>query len=77
MKGDPSGIADAKKSIEIKETDTNILFCSYFLSVDYQWLLVTCTDKLGELNESTLIRITYPKRYILSSTLFEYGILPE
>jgi len=42
--------------------DSNILFCCYCLSRDNQWLIVSCTDQYGELHETTLIKILYPKR---------------
>jgi len=50
------------KEVFALEKGTNILFCCYCLSSDKQWMFVTCTDQLGELNETTMIRIAYPKR---------------
>eukprot|EP00795_Rhopilema_esculentum_P015506 gene15506-6767_t len=37
--------------------DGNILFCSYCLSQDLSWVLVTCTDKSGEIADTTIIKV--------------------
>ena len=40
----------------------NILFCCYCLSLDNKWLIVVCTDKIGQLSETTLIKTVYSNR---------------
>ena len=50
------------KDVFALEKDINTLFCCYCLSLDKQWIFVSCTDQLGEINETTMIKIAYPKK---------------
>lgn len=72
VKVDPNATIDQR--LNLIDNDTNILFCSYFLSLDNQFLLVTCTDKVGELYESTFIKVTYPKKKKNKSLIWSIAI---
>lgn len=54
--------ATKAKDVFTLDKDVNVLFCCYCLSTDKQWMFVSCTDCLGEINETTMIRIVYPKK---------------
>ena len=57
------------KDVLLADKEINTLFCAYCLSADKQWMFVSCTDKLGQISETTLIKVTYPKKYVPSSIL--------
>lgn len=40
----------------------NILYCCYCLSLDNKWLIVMCTDKIGQLSETTLIKTLHSNK---------------
>ena len=40
------------------------LFCSYCLSHDQKWMLVSCTDSKGEFLETQVINIDVPNRSV-------------
>ena len=50
------------KEVFTSEKNVNTLFCCYCLSSDKQWMFVSCTDKFGELSETRMIKICYPKK---------------
>eukprot|EP00794_Sanderia_malayensis_P013792 gene13792-15235_t len=55
IREDPHSAVDLARVININ--DYNVLFCSYCLSSDLSWLLVTCTDKRGLLSNATVIKV--------------------
>ena len=71
LKSEPHNtMTDVKTALTLKENDVNVLFCCYCLSADDQWLIATCTDQIGELTETALIKITYPIWYATTMLLF-------
>ena len=53
----------------------NILFCSYCLSHDQSWVLVTCTDRRGEISDTTMIKI-HPQNRLVILKYFAFVIFP-
>lgn len=41
-----------------------VLFCTYCLSADQQWLLAACTDQRGELLDTVTINIDVPDGHL-------------
>lgn len=64
----------ANSALQLKESNVNTLFCCYGISNDDQWLVVTCTDQAGELHETSLIKITYPKRRSKKSSIWSIAL---
>lgn len=51
--------------IEQMNQNGSILFCSYCLSDDQRYVLVSCSDERGELKETCSINIEVPDRFVL------------